>query len=464
MLQATPLDTISSMNAPYNGSVMMFDGRAFAVGLLWLTVQDDGERNLLQERIKKTKADFYCQRMHIAQQHGFAWLEKGHRRGMPAAAAMVADQLVGEWHGVFEADNGWWYVQVRSDTIMPNGDRFFASEEDAFQVFQEEAQKNIWPHSYAPERWRLTDTQTRELSLRNLLDDLTTTTLIPTNLTAMMGSALIRNVVLACILLCVLVMGGVVVHTITKPPPEIQPSRVRTTQTAQLAKPKKNLLEIISPQQLVQQCGKAADQLYQPIAGWVTEQFVCSAGKASMTWRQGTGSLGAARDAGAGRWPSDAVITVKDRQMTVHVLLGNLPKLEAQNLVPQETALLYLEQNLQSLGSLNVKPVTPRPKKEQPASRSARNRNTVPVVEAPEPSYLDIKFNSGFGPDHVASLLQVPGMELVNVQWRIPQAVWQYDLKWIYDMPQAAKKTGDDAQAKNTGARSTRNRTTQEKR
>src|SRR5690606_25551434 len=127
----------------------------------------ESTKKLLNERIQKTKADFYCHRMHVAQQQGFGWLDKGHRRGMPVAAAMVADQLVGEWHGVFEADNGWWYVQVRSDTITPNGDRFFVSEEDAFHVFQEEAQKNIWPHSYAPEHWRLTDGHTRELSLRN---------------------------------------------------------------------------------------------------------------------------------------------------------------------------------------------------------------------------------------------------------------------------------------------------------
>ncbi|MDB5477835.1 MAG: pilin accessory family protein, partial [Alphaproteobacteria bacterium] len=96
--------------------VMQFNGKSYAVGLLWFTVQEDSNKKLLAKRIEKTRADFTCLRQHISQQQGFGWLEKGHRRGMPAAAAMIADQLVGEWHGVFEAENGWWYVQVRSDT------------------------------------------------------------------------------------------------------------------------------------------------------------------------------------------------------------------------------------------------------------------------------------------------------------------------------------------------------------
>lgn len=441
MLKATPTDTISSMNAPYNGSVMVFGGRSYAVGLLWLTVQDDGGKNLLQERIKKTKADFYCHRMHVAQQQGFGWLDKGHRRGMPVAAAMVADQLVGEWHGVFEADNGWWYVQVRSDTITPNGDRFFASEEDAFHVFQEEAQKNIWPHSYAPERWRLTDAQTRELSLRNLLDDLTTTTLIPSNLTAFMGSASVRNIVLAGVSLCSLVLFGIVFHTLTKEEPIPQSTRVRPQPVIAQPATKSNL-EIISPVQLLRQCGEAADHLYEPLAGWVTESFTCSAGKASMSWRQEGGRLAAARDAGARRWPKNAVISVKDRNLTVHVTLASLSKIEAQNLGTQEAELLYLEQQMQPMGSISVKPVLPRPQRADQARNarsSSRGRTTAPVAPAvlPQP-YLDIQFTTGFGPEHVAGLLEMPGMELVSLSWRIPQGVWQYDIKWMYDVPQAA--------------------------
>lgn len=465
MLKASPIDTISSMNAPHNGSVMMYGGRSYAVGLLWLTVQDDGGKNLLQERIKKTKADFYCHRMHVAQQQGFGWLDKGHRRGMPVAAAMVADQLVGEWHGVFEADNGWWYVQVRSDTITPNGDRFFASEEDAFHVFQEEAQKNIWPHSYAPERWRLTDGQTRELSLRNLLDDLTTTTLVPSNLTAFMGSAAIRNIVLSGVGFCFLVMFGIVLHTLTKEEPLPVSTRVRPKAEITTA-PKKNDREIVSPVQLLRQCGEAADHLYEPIAGWVTETFTCAAGKASMTWKQESGRLAAARDAGAKRWPQNAVITVKDRQMTVHVSLANLPKVEPQSLLTQEMALLYLEQNLQSLGSLSVKPFVPRVRNAEQPARSARNRNAAAAAPPPPPPqpYLDIQFVSGYDPEHIAALLDVTGMELVNLNWRVTQGVWQYGLKWMYDVPQAAAKTEQPSeQRRSSRTRATRDRNTQER-
>lgn len=425
----------SPQTAPTGGGVLRYNGRQYAVGLLWLTVQEDTQKKLLQERIRKTGADFYCERTHIAQQQGFGWMAQGHRRGMQAAAAMIADQLVGEWHGVFEADNGWWYVQVRSDTITPNGDRFFSSEEEAFQVFQEEAQKNIWPHSYVPERWHLSDSHTRELPLRNLLDDLTTTPLVAANLTAMFGSAGLRNLVLGGVLLCFLVMAGLVAHTLSKPVAPPPPRKPRVTRTIE-APPQQQVAEAVSPLQLLRQCGEAADKLYHPIPGWLTDSFTCTSGKATMAWKQEGGRLATARDMAASIWPADAMITLTNRQMSVSLKLGNLPKVERQKPVTQESALVYLEQHLQPLGNLQIKPVTPRaPRQQRPATtRGSRTPPPPPVVQ---PSYLDIRFVSGYGPDHVAALLEAPGLELVNVQWQILQAQWQYNLKWVYDTPRA---------------------------
>jgi Pilin accessory protein (PilO) len=419
--------------------VLLYNGKPYAVGLLWLTAaQEETAKVLLKQRIKKTGADFYALRTHISQQQGFGWLRKGHRRGMQAAAAVIADQLVGEWHGVFEADNGWWYVQVRSDTLVPNGDRFFTSEEDAYQLFQQEAQLNVWPHSYAPEKWSLTGSTVRELKLANMLDDLATAPLVPTNITSMFGSLFVRNLALVGFIASIVIMMAVIGFTVYSgmqeeitPMPRV-PARAASNA---LIAPKAMANESVSPLQLIKQCGNKLSELYQPLPGWKPQVFSCNPTTASMTWQQNTGTLGDAKDVGFLSWPATVKISFTNRILTALLPVGNLPKLAPSELPTQEDALLYLEQNLQPLGALQVKPVTP-PTPPAPVS-------TDPSIPAPPPPppplpYLEISLTSGFGPDRVAPLLTGAGLELLKFEWNMPQSAWQYTLKWTYQRPAPA--------------------------
>lgn len=420
-------------NAP---GVMIFNGKSYAVGLLWFTVQEDNSKGLLQNRIKKTKADFTCSRINVAMQQGFGWLAKGHRRGMPAAAAIVADQLVGEWHGVFEGDNGWWYVQVRSDTITPNGDRFFTSEEEAYNVFQKEMGEHIWPHAYAPEKWGFTEGTIRELQLKNILDDLNTTTLTPTHLTALFGGTAARNMVLSALGAAFALMAGLVFYTLfgqsaPLPPPPTSASVARTVQKkAAAAAQQQAAIQAVSPQQLIAQCGEALAGLYQSLPGWKPQNFTCSVGRAVMAWQQTTGSLNEAQALGLQKWPQGTSVTFSNKIMAATVVLGSLPKVERQELPTQPFILMALEQNLQPLGAVQVKPVVP---KAMPVKTGAAAKNAKPVPAlAP---YMDILLTSGFNPGKISPLLTGSGLELSEMQWKVPQAMWQYKLKWTYQNP-----------------------------
>lgn len=426
--------------------ILVYGGKNYAVGLLWFTVQEDTGKDLLKRRLEKSHADFYCLRTHISQQQGFGWLQKGHKRGLPVAAATIADQLVGEWHGVFEAENGWWYVQVRSDTITPNGDRFYTSEEEAYQVFQDEAQKNVWPHSYAPDKWRLTDTNTRELKLGVILDGPPSSILQPANMTASFGSAGLRNIVLGGVVAVVAIMMIIVMMSLFGSEEEITIPESTTPHQAMQIKPALKapvvkIEEIVSPQQLVMQCGDAAANLYQAFAGWKTDTFTCAPGKASLTWQQQSGSLGDAKDQGLSVWPKGTSVTYNNRVMTANATLGNLPTVEPGELVSQEIALLYLEQNMQPLGALQVKPVIPPPPAPPPPSN-----NMIPNAPPPPPApiippYLEIEFKTGFGPDKIIPLLGAPALQITKLVWNVPQGVWQYNLKWTYGVPNAASAT-----------------------
>lgn len=426
---------------PMSTGVLMHLGKAYAVGLLWFTVQEENGKATLQQRLKKTKADYHCVRKHIAQQQGFGWLEKGHRRGMPVAAAMVADQLVGEWHGIFEADNGWWYLQIRSDTITPQGDRFFTSEEEAYRVFQAEMKAHTWPYAYAPAKWNITEQNVRTLELKDLLDELATTTLIADNVTAIFGGVMQRNLIVGGLITAFIVMGGFAAFTAVKPPEQIIVPPVRTVQKAApipaLEPPKEDSAEIVSPAQFFAACGKAVSALYAPIPGWTAASFTCTSDRASMSWQQQSGTIEAARTSGAEQWPKDVAIGYNNKLMTVSLKLDQLPKVQQNDMPPQEQALLFLEKNIQALGAVQVTPVNPEPPKPAPAPRGVKA--LVPQQVAPVPlPYLDVTLTTGFAPDGLPNLANVKGLRLSQIQWTIPKAVWVYQFNLLHARPKTA--------------------------
>src|SRR5690349_8251036 len=133
-----PLESVEPLAAPARPAkdaepvgtgVLLYEGKKFAVGLNWLVGDESAGNSLAIKRAKSLGADFYCLRSNVVSQQGFGYLSMGHRINMPALASVVADVFVGEWHGVFAADNGWWYVAVHADNIAPKGDLFFTSEE-----------------------------------------------------------------------------------------------------------------------------------------------------------------------------------------------------------------------------------------------------------------------------------------------------------------------------------------------
>ncbi len=416
--------------------VLLHLGKPYAVGLLWFTVQEQSDpKALLQQRLQKTKADYHCLRTHISQQQAFGWMSKGHRRGMPVAAAMVADQLVGEWHGVFEADNGWWYLQVRSDTITPNGDRFFLSEEEAFRTFQAEMRTNAWPHAYAPAKWNMNEANVRTLELKSVLDDLATTTLVADNITAIFGGTTRRNLIVGGLITTLVLMGGFAAYTITKEPDPIVLPASKITKPVKpipaLEPPKEDSVEIIPVQQLLSACTTALAHLYTPIPGWTSTNFVCKPQLANMTWQQSFGSLTQARETGKAHWPQNVGIVYSNKQMTVSMPLAQLPKVEQSDLLPQEAALLYLEENIQSKGQVRVEPVVPQAPKAPPRTATTATLLLPKSVTQPLP-YLNVSVVTGFSPEYMEALSHAKGISLSQIQWAVPTGVWTYDFNFLH--------------------------------
>ena len=437
-------------NAPPSPGVLIHLGKSYAVGLLWFTVQEQSDpKALLQQRLQKTKADYHCMRTHISQQQGFGWMNKGHRRGMPVAAAMVADQLVGEWHGVFEADNGWWYLQVRSDTITPNGDRFFTSEEEAFRTFQAEMRTNAWPHAYVPTKWNMNEPNVRSMELKSLLDDLATTTLIADNVTAIFGGKGKRNAIVGGLVSTLVIMGGFAAYSLTKEPEQIvlPPPKViaPVKPIPALEPPKDDTVEIVSVPQLLSACGKALSELYTSIPGWTATSFTCTPNSAGMSWQQDFGTLSQARESGKAQWPQNVGIAYSNKQMTVSVPLAQLPKVEQSDLLTQEAALLFLEENIQAKGNVRVEPVVPKPPKAPPKPASTADLMQPKSVTEPLP-YLSVSVATGFSPEYMGPLAESKGIVLNQIQWAIPSGTWTYNFNFLHARAKVTPPPANDKQ------------------
>jgi len=196
-------------NEPVGTGVMLYEGKKYAVGLNWLVGDDAGNNSLALKRAKAFKADFYCVRANVVSQHGFGYLKLGHRINMPVPASVLADVLVGEWHGVFAADNGWWYVAVHADNIAPTGDLFFTSEEEAYNFFVAESKTYRWPRAYAPASWNLSDS-TSEIPLNKILNEGSSPTLKPVTTDAIFSGRRNRNLaVVGVLILIMLLLVGV---------------------------------------------------------------------------------------------------------------------------------------------------------------------------------------------------------------------------------------------------------------
>lgn len=411
-----------------DNGVLIYNGKRYAVGLLWLLVNEYDAKSLGKHRVKKAKGDFYALRSSNVTQHGIGWLKNGHRSGMPAAAGIAVDRLIGEWHGVFKADNGWWYLQVHSDTIAPNGDQFFLSEEEAYNAFSENEARHNWPHSYAPKEW---DKGTREVELSEIIDNsISPPTLQAVNLTAFFGSVKKMQMgVLAIFCVAAIAFAGMFLlqEDPIPVPKKTIPKKTATTTKPKIVKPvpildvpeEEKIVELPKPSQLIDACGEAAAKIIKPIPGWALTTMVCDGKAVTVVWAQTVGSITTAR-AHVKSFSPDIRVAINGRNLSASMALSRLPMIQQENWLKTEQAIFSLEQRLNNIGRLQIKPVTPRP----PPPPKKGEKPPKP----PRP-YIDITLSTTVSPKVLAGYFDLVGMEMKNITWDIKQQAWEYQAK-----------------------------------
>lgn len=426
--------------------ILIYSGEKYAVGLLWLSGAPASlDRSLTKNRIKNAKGDFYCARSSVSPQTGIGWLAKGHKNDMPVGAIAVVDKLVGEWHGVFKADNGWWYLQVHSDALAPRGDILFFDEQDAKKAFIANANQNIWAHSYAPRSWDIEET--REINLDQVLNHqmAKSVTLKPNSLKAFTGSNITAALLVAFISFLIVVGGALIIYLpdllepsypsvpVTSQPQqqaEVEPVDVTPEPIAQ-----ETILpeRIRDPRRMVFFCGAAAAKIIQPVPGWPLDNFSCTFNQAVATWKQEGGTLEMARNY-AQSLPKEAVAVVDNRTMRVTVPVQGNTESPIKDFLTKDQGIYNMGNIFKNTGSVTLNFVAGRLIAERPPAPPAQpgvDPQPLPPID-PDGNYisdrahLDFNIATGLSPQQIGGYFVLRGLELQKIDWNIPASEWMY--------------------------------------
>lgn len=430
--------------------VLEFNGKKYAVGLTWLTAEEEPDQKLLKQRAQALKADFYALRQTISVQNGFGKLDMGHRRSMPAAAASAADVLVGEWHGVFSADNGWWYVAVHSDAIAPDGDILFDNEEEAYNHFVERNENYTWPRSFAPEEWNLPDT-TGEVSLDKVFDDLSLTNLIALNLDGLVGGR--RNKKILFLIGILALIGLITLISLQSVLPNLLPERaeplapkIDSGQTLfappkarQLAQGEDELLQLESekpglvlnlprPSGVLKLCVETMDLIAIPLPNWEIQSIECDGKSVIGKWRSNSSAAGLQSiQPYLDEFPRGTKHNYNGTNTYEAVIPADIGALFPINtrLIDRDIAIVELNERFSGIGDLSVSYIPPSRVARTRSRQNARNNRQEEEIVVP--GTLKVTLATKAPPTVIANYFDVPGVSIRKISWNVNRARWNYE-------------------------------------
>lgn len=430
--------------------ILLYEGQKYAVGLTWLMADDDIDTKLARDRAQKIEADLYCLRTTVSSQQGFGFLKIGHRSGLPSAASLASDVLVGEWHGVFAADNGWWYIAVHADSIAPDGDLLFFSEEEAYQHYMEQAQGYKWPRSYVPVGWNVPDASS-EVELSKLLSDPSrAATLRPASLNALFGGPKQKMLAMMIGVLFLVFLGvaAVAPTLFSSDRPDLDDLvRTRILAPANIFAPPPlpaedalnqidlSALQAATPSTVVQVCANAIANIIIPLPGWAMDSISCDANNqrapnVSASWNITSGSLEMVKQY-IGRFNEDVSVHFNGvNTITARSNAGNLSSvIKPLQLVSREQIIETLYDRFGRMGQLEVDDVRPRPPPPKKGVEGLVEQEPPP----PPPPYLTLDLLTETPPNIIGTYFDVSGLKMQNVSWNNRTRSWSYTAEIQYE-------------------------------
>ncbi|MCM1323718.1 MAG: type 4b pilus protein PilO2, partial [Acetobacter sp.] len=271
------------------------DGVSYAASIFWESLQNvDAPFEDAKEAAENVLvgADLFCVKHGKSPQLGLAISSQGFHKGMNVAAVAAVSSIgdASSLLAVFKVDAGYWYLCVRNDVILSDGDVLFVKEEDAREQFMSMLSVPDWGKKIAPAEWGIDDTEEKNINeiIANGLD----TKLEKIN--ALRGFELVVAIVLP--LLAIGFIGKVIWQTISSP------SAVENRVVTRRAQKKviKEVEEVIpapwesmiDPVWMLDNCRESILSLVDiSTPGWINNGVTCSQSSAITSWRRNFGRL-----------------------------------------------------------------------------------------------------------------------------------------------------------------------------
>lgn len=396
------------------GSNFRVDGVEYAAGLFWQSLQNQNDP--LPEVIESSQgvlegADLYCVKKGKTPQFGICVSVDGYHSNENVAAPNVATALADQpsFVAVFKVDGGWWYVCVRDEVILANGDMLYLSEEDAKKQFMNMLMVPDWHLKIAPPEWGLEDT-----IYPNLGDILERGSKIKLQKIDTKGQMFYIIVGLVGLIALYFLYKFLMFLFEPTPAPVITPVQPTVTQRQEEPPEPKPWEQIPSPHEIMKNCHLNTLNLVKILPpGWTISSINCSMSGINTSWTRQFGRIYTVDKA-----LNDSGINFSARSISDdgnHVMAAiAMDKINIENSEPNKnpTEIRNMMNNLfqsidQTISMSDYTYTSPKQK----------------VYKA-----IKFKFSSGYNPQIWSNLLtDFSGLEINSIQYDPASGVWSYE-------------------------------------
>ena len=165
MLEDAKLDENKDQNPQTEektwGSFFTAGGSTYA-SLFWQPLRNsddpyteiaDASENVLEG------ADLFALRGGKTPQYGLCISSQGYKKGSKVGAIGLMNAIpdASSVLAVFKVNEGWWYVCIRNEIILADGDQLFLTEQEAKDQFSSMLAVPDWQYKIAPAEWNIED-------------------------------------------------------------------------------------------------------------------------------------------------------------------------------------------------------------------------------------------------------------------------------------------------------------------
>ena len=276
------------------GTSITVDGTTYATSLFWQPLQNASDPFQEVEEASAgvlEGADLFCIKGGKAPQFGICVSHEGYKNGETVGAVALATALsdVGSYIAVFKTKEGWWYVCVRNDIILSDGDMLFLSEEEAKTQFMSMLAVPDWGKKIAPKEWEIEETEQADLGdllIRGAKSKLQ-------KIKALRGTKLFMVIAISAVVGIWLLSS--LIDTLFLTPtvrPVVVPVKPKVAQKAEPIVEIKPWEKVPNAKDVMLNCYEgivALNKILPP--GWDIGNIACSNGSAATSWKRNVGRV-----------------------------------------------------------------------------------------------------------------------------------------------------------------------------